>query len=211
MAERQSPFWKSADQRVYTWVNKYLRMEDIHTVVLVRGPRWWGKVLTTYLQLYIWSDISLFLRLPHWGFISNPKHHGNSLATFHLCTQGLWVQGMERARNNRNARGVPELHSECAKPPCSFQTLYLEIPPPLATGLIFMCIVFTERTCSGGFSPRSSKTSRSVGWAVYESQTVPADEADSGHLLNMQLNNLDVGGRDWKCVEDSLWSMGHSG
>ena len=35
--------------------------------------------------------------------------------------------------------------------------------------------------------------------------------ADSGHLLNMQLNNLDVGGRDWKCVEDSLWSMGHSG
>ena len=34
MAERQSQFWKSADQTVYTWVNKYLRMEDIRTVVV---------------------------------------------------------------------------------------------------------------------------------------------------------------------------------
>ena len=105
---------------------------------------------------------------------------------------------MERDRNNRNARGVPKLHSESAKPPCSFQTLYLEIPPPLAIGLTFMCNLFRERTCSGGFSPTCSKTSRSMGSAVWESQTVPADEADSGHLLNMQVNNLDVGGRDWK-------------
>lgn len=37
-----------------------------------------------------------------------------------------------------------------------------------------------------------------MGSAVWESQTVPADEADSGHLLNMQVNNLDVGGRHWR-------------
>ena len=60
MAERQSQFWKSADQTVYTWVNEYLRMEDIHTVVVLGEPRWEGKVLSTYLQLYIWSDINLF-------------------------------------------------------------------------------------------------------------------------------------------------------
>lgn len=118
------------------------------------------------------------------------------------------MQGRDGARSNRNARGVPKLHSESAKPPCSFQTLHLEIPPPLAIGLIFMCNVFIERTCSGGFSPRCPKTSRSVGSVVWESQTVPADEG-IGRLLNMQVNNLDVGGRDWKSIEGSLWSMGH--
>ena len=48
-----------------------------------------------------------------------------------------------------------------------------------------------------------------MGSAVRESQTAPADE-DAGDLLNVQVNNLAVGGRDWKSAEDSLWSMGHS-
>lgn len=72
-----------------------------------------------------------------------------------------------------------------------------------------MCTVFRKNLFLGYFHLGALKTSRSVGSAVWESQAAPADE-DTGNLLNMQVNNLAVGGRDWKSAEGSLWSMGHS-
>lgn len=57
-------------------------------------------------------EISLFLKLPHRAFISNPKHPD----LYRQLGNGPSPHSAERSRNKRNARCVLKPHSEGAKP-----------------------------------------------------------------------------------------------
>ena len=60
LTRQYTPEWMDTlGRRVFTWRG---------------GARWWGNFLITYLRPHTCCDSSLFLRLPHRGFISNPKH-----------------------------------------------------------------------------------------------------------------------------------------
>lgn len=148
-AERHSDLWRSTVGRIPQWVNT-LRTE--YTGIRENPGRWANRPAED-LRLHTGLEITLFQRLPHRAFISNPKHPdlygqlGNRPPQHTGATSA--AQSTERSRNNRNASCVLRPYSESAKPWCLFQMLLPEIPPPLTTESLYSCaLVFIERVCS---------------------------------------------------------------